>query len=151
MEQETATSVEMDPKGQTEESQEADLVIDEADYELDEQRSDSGLSNNLEDSGIDAGMETNTHTIQPNFSNGDSALIENVKEEPQMKSAKQRWGHFSQQEEVTCHTKEEMIKEGIIREDPLRGIMCTLCGYEGGWRGWTRIQGGNSNENFKFW
>ena len=46
-----------------------DLVIDEADYELDENGSGSELSSSVADSGIDAEVETNTQTIQPDFSN----------------------------------------------------------------------------------
>ena len=36
-------------------------------------------------------------------------------------------------------TKEDMIRDGLIEEDAA-GMRCTLCGYEGGWRGFTRIQ-----------
>ena len=108
--------------GQTQESQEANLVIDEEDYELNEERSDPG---NKADSGIDADVESSTHTIQPDFRNGDSTNINDDKSTRYQR----KWKNY----------KENMIRDGLIADDQLRGIICTLCGYESGQRtGMTR-------------
>ena len=153
MENDSVTSVSNDgleerkEVGHSNELEEADLVIDEDDYELDEDRSDSGVSNNLADSGIDTDVESRSLS---NVRIGDSALPNYVKEHL-IKSAKKYKKDYTNNQGIykttggrggydsSITTKEGMIREGLIAEDALRGIMCALCGYEAGWRGFTRI------------
>ena len=186
MEQDSATGTPKDSVDEGESNQVAvkdedsqDLVIDEADYELDDNISGPDLSKSLADPGIDAGVETSTQTIQPDFSNSGvselrdennrskkhmrkmphilrrgaqlpdnitSVIAEvdsDVKELLENSSKDYRLTEYGPKrykpDRRTYASKDDMIKEGILKEDPVKGMMCTLCGYEAGIKGWSRM------------